>query len=214
MVAGAVAATAVIWRECLRIRSLAAGGAAVAAMAGARQVAPGTRDALERRLLNVVEEMAIASGVRVPAVYVMDDEPGINAFAAGWEVSSAALAVTRGALQVLTRDELQGVVAHEFSHILNGDMRLNIRMLGVLAGIVALAVAGRVMMGARGSRSRGQLALAGLAVSPPLRRPVLRPLIRRAYLASASPGRRFRVSHRNPRARRRADQSASRPPAR
>ena len=161
LVGGAVAVTATILAvSLLRIRSLAAGGAAVAEMAGARQVSPDTRDALERRLLNVVEEMAIAAGVRVPAVYVMDHEPGINAFAAGWEVSSAALAVTRGALQALTRDELQGVVAHEFSHILNGDMRLNIRMLGVLAGIVALAVLGRILMS---GRKRGQIALAGLA---------------------------------------------------
>ena len=143
-----------------RMRSLAAGGAALAEMVGARQLEPGTRDPLERRLLNVVEEMAIASGVRVPAVYVMDGEPGINAFAAGWEVSSAALSVTRGALQALTRDELQGVVAHEFSHILNGDMRLNIRMVGVLAGIVALAVLGRILMA---GRRQGRLALAGLA---------------------------------------------------
>jgi Zn-dependent protease with chaperone function len=143
-----------------RIRSLAAGGPAIAAMVGARQVEPGRADPLERRLLNVVEEMAIASGVRVPAVYVLDTEPGINAFAAGWDVASAALTVTRGALQTLTRDELQGVVAHEFSHVLNGDMRLNIRMVGVLAGIVALAVAGRILMA---GRKRDRMALAGLA---------------------------------------------------
>ena len=152
--------TLILTMSLARMRSLAAGGAAVAEMVGARQVEPGTRDPLERRLLNVVEEMAIAAGVRVPAVYVLDDEPGINAFAAGWEVSSAALTVTRGALQALTRDELQGVVAHEFSHILNGDMRLNIRMVGVLAGIVALAVLGRILMA---GRRQSRVALAGLA---------------------------------------------------
>jgi hypothetical protein len=120
-------------------------------MIGARRVTPGTTDPLERRLCNVVEEMAIASGVRVPEVYVMDGERGINAFAAGWDTSSAVVAVTRGTLQTLTRDELQGVVAHEFSHILNGDMRLNVRMLGVLAGIVFIGSVGEfVMRSARG----------------------------------------------------------------
>jgi Zn-dependent protease with chaperone function/uncharacterized tellurite resistance protein B-like protein len=143
---GLATAALILGVSLVRVRRLAAGGAAVAAMAGARQVGPDTRDALERRLLNVVEEMAIAAGVRVPAVFVMDHQSAINAFAAGWEVSSAALVVTRGALEALTRDELQGVVAHEFSHILNGDMRLNIRMLGVLGGIVALAVLGRILL--------------------------------------------------------------------
>src|SRR5205823_254571 len=83
----------------------------------------------------IVEEMAIASGVRVPEAWVMEGERGINAFAAGWTVSGAVVAVTRGTLEQLTRDELQGVIGHEFSHILNGDMGLNIRMIGVLAGI-------------------------------------------------------------------------------
>jgi Zn-dependent protease with chaperone function len=152
----------------VNVTRLGKGGSAVAEMAGARRVPAETKDPLERRLLNVVEEMAIASGVRVPAVYVMDAERGINAFAAGWDVSSAVVAVTRGALETLTRDELQGVIAHEFSHILNGDMRLNIRMMGVLAGIVFIGAAGRFLMRSlRGSRNRrggGQLALAGLAL--------------------------------------------------
>jgi Zn-dependent protease with chaperone function len=150
----------------VNVARLAEGGVAVAKMVGARRVAPETGDVLEQRLRNVVEEMAIASGVRVPEVYVMDGERGINAFAAGWDVSRAVVAVTRGALETLTRDELQGVIAHEFSHILNGDMRLNIRMIGVLAGIVFLASVGEFLMRSmRGSRdSKGGLVLAGLAL--------------------------------------------------
>ena len=144
----------------------AGGGAAVAGMMGARQVAPNTRDPLEKRLLNVVEEMSIASGTRVPAVYVMDDEKGINAFAAGYDVSSSIVAVTRGTLETLTRDELQGVIGHEFSHIVNGDMSLNIRMIGVLAGIVFLgAIGGFVMRNTEGrSKEAGALFFVGLAV--------------------------------------------------
>ncbi len=125
---------------------LADGGAKVARMVGARPVAYATNDPLERRLLNIVEEMAIASGVRLPQAYVMDQESGINAFAAGWNVSGSVVAVTRGALERLTRDELQAVIGHEFSHILNGDMALNIRMIGVLAGIVALGSIGGFLM--------------------------------------------------------------------
>jgi Zn-dependent protease with chaperone function len=162
----AVTAALVLLVSAFNVARLSAGGAAVARMVGARPVDPATSDALERRLLNVVEEMAIASGVRVPAVYVMEGERGINAFAAGWDVSGAAVAVTRGTLEALTRDELQGVIAHEFSHILNGDMRLNVRMLGVLAGIVFIGAIGEFLMrGSRGSRKGGQqLFLAGLAV--------------------------------------------------
>src|SRR5258706_2239441 len=122
------------------------GGDAVAAKVGARRISPSTQDLLERRLLNVVEEMAIASGTRVPSVYVMDDEEGINAFAAGYDVSRAALTVTRGTLETLNRDELQAVVGHEFSHIVNGDMSLNIRMMGVLAGIVFLGAVGGFLL--------------------------------------------------------------------
>ena len=154
--------------SAVNVTRLADGGAAVAQMVGARRVAPDTTEPLERRLRNVVEEMAIASGVRVPEVYVMDGERGINAFAAGWDVSGAVVAVTRGTLETLTRDELQGVVAHEFSHILNGDMRLNIRMIGVLAGIVFIGSIGEfVMRSTRGSSNRksaGSFFLAGLAI--------------------------------------------------
>lgn len=119
------------------------GGSAVAESVGGRRIDPKTTDLRERRLLNVVEEMAIASGTPVPAVYVLDDEPSINAFAAGLTTSDAVVAVTRGTLEKLNRDELQGVVGHEFSHILNGDMRLNLRLTALLFGILVLGLAGR-----------------------------------------------------------------------
>jgi Zn-dependent protease with chaperone function len=163
---GAVATAAIILLVSLfNVARLSEGGVAVARMVGARRVAPDTADPLERRLRNVVEEMAIASGVRVPEVYVMDGERAINAFAAGWDVSGAVVAVTRGTLETLTRDELQGVVAHEFSHILNGDMRLNVRMIGVLAGIVFIGSIGEFLMrSVRGSRDTKGFFIAGLAL--------------------------------------------------
>jgi Zn-dependent protease with chaperone function len=154
------------WWETAR---LASGGEAVAQMIGARRVDSSTRDLAERRLVNVVEEMALASGTPVPRVYVMDKEMSINAFAAGHSLHDAVIAVTRGTLTRLTRDELQGVIAHEFSHILNGDMRLNIRLIGVLFGLLMLSMFGRFMLEiGRGSRdSRGGLAalvIAGVAL--------------------------------------------------
>jgi Zn-dependent protease with chaperone function len=167
--AGAAATAGLILIVSLvNVAKLAAGGEAVAALAGARRVAPETRDPLERRFLNIVEEMAIAAGVRVPAAYVMDGERGINAFAAGWSISNAVVAVTRGTLETLTRDELQGVIGHEFSHIVNGDMRLNVRMIGVLAGIVFIGSVGEFVMrsvrGSRDSKGAGGIFLAGLAL--------------------------------------------------
>ena len=129
-----------------RINQLSRGGVAVARMVGARWVKRNSQDRLERRLLNIVEEMAIASGITVPAVFIMDQEGGINAFAAGYSPNEAAVTVTRGALEHLNRDQLQGVVGHEFSHILNGDMRLNVRLLGVIAGIVLIGSIGRFLM--------------------------------------------------------------------
>ncbi|MCW8919248.1 MAG: M48 family metallopeptidase [Gammaproteobacteria bacterium] len=128
------------------------GGSKVAESLGGRLVSRSSDDALERRLLNVVDEMAIASGIPVPKVYLLDDEHAINAFAAGTSTSDAVVAVTRGTLEQLNRDELQGVVGHEFSHIFNGDMRLNIRLMGVLHGILVLALIGRAILrgGARG----------------------------------------------------------------
>jgi Zn-dependent protease with chaperone function len=156
--AGAVVTVGIIAIVSLwNIVGLAGGGAKVARMLGARQLAHDSRDPLERRFLNIVEEMAIASGVRVPEAWIMDGEKGINAFAAGWTVSGAVVAVTRGALEQLTRDELQGVIGHEFSHILNGDMGLNIRMIGVLAGIVAIGSIGlfAIRMAAEADDIRG-----------------------------------------------------------
>jgi Zn-dependent protease with chaperone function/uncharacterized tellurite resistance protein B-like protein len=135
---------------------LSAGGVAVAEMVGARRVRRDSADLLERRLLNIVEEMGLAAGIAVPLVYVMDSEPGINAFAAGYSPNEAVVAVTAGALRTLTRDELQGVVAHEFSHILNGDMRLNIRLLGVIAGIVMIGALGRFLMDGGGRSDEGK----------------------------------------------------------
>ncbi len=122
------------------------GGSVVARDLGGRQVMPGSTDFEEKRLLNIVEEMAIASGVPVPQVYLMDDEEGINAFAAGTEPSNAVIGVTRGCLQRLSRDELAGVIAHEFSHILNGDMRLNMRLMGMVFGLLVLSIIGRGMV--------------------------------------------------------------------
>ena len=161
-VAGAIVTVGLIAIVSLwNIVGLAGGGAKVARMLGARKVASDSRDPLERRFLNIVEEMAIASGVRVPEAWVMDKEKGINAFAAGWTVSGAVVAVTRGTLERLTRDELQGVIGHEFSHILNGDMGLNIRMIGVLAGIVAIGSIGAfvIRMGAEADDIRGAIPL-------------------------------------------------------
>lgn len=127
--------------------SLRRGGSVVAEDLGGRLVQPGTGDGDERRLLNVVEEMAISSGTPVPQVYIMDEEEGINAFAAGTEPSNAVIGVTRGCVQRLTRSELQGVVAHEFSHILNGDMRMNMRLIGMVFGLVIITLLGRVIVG-------------------------------------------------------------------
>src|SRR5580704_984963 len=119
------------------------GGSVIAEMAGGRRVEPNSTAPAERRLLDVVEEMAIASGVPMPDVYVLDEEPAINAFAAGLTTADAVVTVSRGAIDKLTRDELQGVVGHEFSHILNGDMRLNLKLTAILFGILVIGLSGR-----------------------------------------------------------------------
>jgi len=138
---------------------LSGGGGAVATLMGGRLVNPNTTDPNERKLLNVVEEMAIASGVPVPKAYVLDGEKAINAFAAGHSTSDAAIGVTRGCIEMLSRDQLQGVIGHEFSHILNGDMRLNLRLIGIIFGILCIATIGRVLLYARGGGRRGNNAL-------------------------------------------------------
>jgi len=155
--------------SAIKVAQLASGGQAVALMMGGEEVPGATTDARQKRLLNVVEEMALAAGVPVPPVYVLK-EPGINAFAAGYAPGDAVVAVSQGCLTYLTRDELQGVVAHEFSHILNGDMRLNIRLIGLIFGIMALSIIGRILMFSSGGRrsgrdnSRAGLMLLGLGV--------------------------------------------------
>ena len=129
-----------------RVSQLRKGGSAVAELLGGRKVNPSTTEQSERRLMNIVEEMSIASGLPVPDVYILDNEENINAFAAGFGTNDAAVGVTRGCLEQLNRDELQGVIAHEFSHIFNGDMRLNIRLIGVLNGILLIHIMGMIVM--------------------------------------------------------------------
>jgi len=149
----------------VRLNQLSGGGVAVADMVGARRIARDTGVPDEKRLLNVVEEMALASGVAVPQVFVMDGEGTINAFAAGYSPNEAAVVVTEGTLAQLNRDQLEGVVAHEFSHILNGDMRLNIQLLGLIAGIVLIGSAGGFLMrlgsGGHGNRGDARVVLVG-----------------------------------------------------
>jgi len=143
----------IVGATLVKTAQLSSGGGRVALQMGGTLISPDTRDPLRVRLRNVVEEMAIASGVPVPEIYVLEQELGINAFAAGFAPGDAAIAVTRGTLEMLERDELQGVIAHEFSHVLNGDMRLNIRLMGVLFGIMALGLMGRMVF--RGVRYGG-----------------------------------------------------------
>ena len=143
----------VISGSLYKISTLRSGGAGVAEMLGGKLIPVSTQDFLKKRLLNIVEEMAIASGIPVPPVYLMENEKGINAFAAGFTPDDAVIGVTRGSLETLNREELQGVIAHEFSHILNGDMWLDLKLVGFLHGILLIAVIGRSVL--RGSsRSR------------------------------------------------------------
>jgi len=153
-----------------RAATIARGGGQVARLLGATEVSGEGADPLQRRLVNVVEEMALAAGLPVPEIYILEQEAGINAFAAGMAPTNAAITVTRGALERLDRAELQGVIAHEFSHILNGDMRLNQQLMGLSFGILVLSIAGRwLLRGARYTRrdkNGGQAAafLIGLAL--------------------------------------------------
>ena len=149
-----------------RAASLAGGGADVARMMHATQVTGGGADSLQQRLVNVIEEMALASGVAVPEIFVLEHEASINAFAAGTNHSNAAICVTRGALERLDRAELQGVIAHEFSHILNGDMRLNQQLIGLSFGIIALSLAGRfILRSMRFARSSNRKDGSALAIA-------------------------------------------------
>lgn len=175
LLAAAIAAAVLILGSTLyRTARLSSGGGRVATELGGIKVPADVSDPLRRRLRNVVEEMAIASGVPVPEIYVLEKEPGINAFAAGFTPGDAAIAVTRGTLELLDREELQGVIAHEFSHVLNGDMRLNIRLMGVLFGIMVISLVGRMILRGgyrtgisvgRRSRSSGGVVALGLGLA-------------------------------------------------
>lgn len=136
----------ILFGSLLKLTQLSGGGEAVANMVKAREINLDSHDPLERKLINIVEEMAIASGIPMPRIYVMDHEPSINAFVAGFKVTETVLVVTRGTLENLNRDELQGVVGHEFSHIFNGDMRMNIRLMAILAGILAIGQIGQFLL--------------------------------------------------------------------
>lgn len=146
VVVSAVVCIVILTGTLFRIAQLRKGGAAVAEMLGGRKLEPSTTNSAERQLMNVVEEMSIASGLPVPDVYILDNEENINAFAAGLTTQDAAVGITRGALEQLSRDELQGVIAHEFSHIFNGDMRLNIRLIGILNGILLIHIMGMIII--------------------------------------------------------------------
>jgi len=146
------------------------GGHVVAESLGGVRIAPDSQDPLERRILNIVEEMAIAANMPVPSVYLLPEEGAINAFAAGYASKDAVIGLTRGAVESFSREQLQAVVAHEFSHILNGDMRMNIRLIAALAGILALAKMGEILLrtarfsGRRNSKEVNPLPFIGLAL--------------------------------------------------
>ena len=161
-VIGGAVATVILLGSLFRTWTMGRGGKAVAEMMGGTLVSQNSTDPDHRRLLNVVEEIAIASGTQLPLVYVMQQEPAINAFAAGITSGDAAIVVTRGCLQQLNRSQLQGIIAHEFSHILNGDMRLNMRLIGVLFGILMLGLIGRFLI--RMSSSSGSSSKRGNGV--------------------------------------------------
>jgi Zn-dependent protease with chaperone function len=151
----------VLFGSLFKMIVLRKGGHSIALSLGGEPVLPNTKDPYERRALNVTEEMAISSGVPVPTLYILNDEEAINAFAAGFSFQDAVVGITKGCARKLTRDELQGVIAHEFSHILNSDMRLNLRLIGVLQGILGIYIIGRVVLrmvfsGSRSRSSRGR----------------------------------------------------------
>jgi len=153
-----------------KLVQLSSGGSAIAQYLGGVIIPRSSPDPLHKKILNVVEEMAIASGTPVPQVYILN-EPGINAFAAGWKTTNAVIGITQGALEKLTRDELQGVIAHEFSHIFNGDMRLNLRLIAILHGILMIGMLGQMILRSmryvrtsRNSKGGGQAVLVILGV--------------------------------------------------
>ena len=167
LVIGAAVTITIAFGSLYKILALAGGGTRIAEMLDAELVVNGSNDFRRQRLLNVVEEMAIASGTPVPPVYLLDED-GINAFAAGYKPGDAVIGVTRGAIEKLSREQLQGVIAHEFSHILNGDMKLNIRLIGLLHGILLIGLIGyyilRSTSHSRRSKNSGGAAVLGLGL--------------------------------------------------
>lgn len=150
-----------------RMLQLREGGGYVARAVGGVRVERGTPDPKRRMLSNIVDEMALASGIPAPEIYVLEQEDAINAFAAGHTPANAAVAVTRGALLKLNRDQLQGVIAHEFSHVLNGDIRISIRLMGLVFGLMAVSLAGRTLMrlSGHGDKKAGPILLLGLGIA-------------------------------------------------
>ena len=160
----------IILGSVYKLLQLSAGGSVIAQRLGGVIIPRSSSDPLHKKILNIVEEMAIASGAPVPQVYILNEQ-GINAFAAGWKTTNVVIGITRGALERLTRDELQGVIAHEFSHIFNGDMRLNIRLIAILHGILMIGMLGgmilrslRYVRTSRNSKGGGQVALVVLGI--------------------------------------------------
>ncbi len=167
---GAGVSVVVLVGSLYKMLALSAGGKVVAESLGGQLIPRNTEEPNQRKLLNVVDEMAIASGTPAPPVYLLANEPGINAFAAGFSPRDAVLGITQGAIEQLSRDQLQGVIAHEFSHIFNGDMRLNIRLMGALNGILILGILGYYLMystsfsGRRRGNDNGGAGILALAV--------------------------------------------------
>jgi len=160
----------IILGSVYKLLQLSAGGSVIAQHLGGVIIPRSSSDPLHKKILNIVEEMAIASGTPVPQVYILN-EPGINAFAAGWKTTNVVIGITQGALERLTRDELQGVIAHEFSHVFNGDMRLNIRLIAILHGILMIGMLGRMILRSlrfvrtsRNSKGGGQAILVILGI--------------------------------------------------
>ncbi len=148
LIAGVVSAVLAVigLGSATKMVELRHGGSAVASMMGGRRVVGNSKQLTDRRVANIVEEMALASGMPVPPVYILDNEPGINAFAAGYTVDDAVIGINRGTAEQLSREELQGVIAHEFSHILNGDMRMSLRMVAILNGILLISIIGGILI--------------------------------------------------------------------
>jgi len=167
LIIGAAVTVVILAGSAYKILALAGGGARIAEMLDAELVVSGSGDLRRQRLLNVVEEMAIAAGTPVPPVYLLDED-GINAFAAGYKPGDAIIGITRGAIEKLNREQLQGVIAHEFSHILNGDMKLNIRLIGLLHGILLIGMIGYYILRStshtRRSKDSGGAAILGLGL--------------------------------------------------